>query len=228
MLEMKGISIEFPGVKALTDVDFTLNNGTIQALIGANGAGKSTLMKILGGAYNHYSGTITLDGEVIAINSPSDAKKLGIAVVYQEVDTSLIPYLSVAENIMLDVMVNETGRRQFVNWTDVYASARELLQRVNLDLDIRTLVQDLSLADKQRVLVARALAGSSRFLILDEPTAPLSQTETDALFGLMRDLAEKQDVGVVFISHRLPEIFTVCESVTILRDGEVVAEQPTE
>jgi len=223
--EMKGISIEFPGVKALTDVNFKLDSGAIHALIGANGAGKSTLMKILGGAYDHYSGQIELDGIAVDIRSPSAAKKLGIAVVYQEVDTALIPYLSVAENVMLDVMVNETGQRQFVNWQEIYASAKTLLERVNLDLDVGTLVQDISLADKQRVLVARALAGSSRFLVLDEPTAPLSQTETEALFDLMRDLAQNQAVGIVFISHRLPEIFEIAEWVTILRDGAVVADQ---
>jgi len=232
MLEMRNISIEFPGVKALTEVDFTLQSSTIQALIGANGAGKSTLMKILGGAYTHYSGTITLDGQSVDIRSPNDAKKLGIAVVYQEVDTSLIPYLSVAENIMLDSLVNSNGAtglgNHFVRWKKVYAAAQELLERVKLDLDVQTLVQDLSLADKQRILVARALASSSRYLILDEPTAPLSQTETDALFGLMRDLAQNQDVGIVFISHRLPEIFEICESATILRDGQVVAEQSIE
>jgi simple sugar transport system ATP-binding protein len=223
---MQNISIEFPGVKALTNVDFQVESGTIHALIGANGAGKSTLMKILGGAYNHYSGTIKFDGIEVEMRSPADAKKLGVAVVYQEVDTALIPYLSVAENIMLDVLVNEMGKKQLVKWKDIRASAREYLQRVNLKLDVRTLAQDLSLADKQRVLVARALAGHSRFLILDEPTAPLSQTETEELFGLMRDLAQNQNVGIVFISHRLPEIFEVCETVTILRDGQVVTEQP--
>lgn len=222
--EMKAISIEFPGVKALTEVDFSLESGTIHALVGANGAGKSTLMKILGGAYDHYTGNIEFDGREVEIRSPSEAKKLGIAVVYQEVDTALIPYLSVAENIMLDVLVNEMGPQQFVSWKQIRAKARELLQRVNLDLDVRTLVQELSLADKQRVLVARALAGNSRFLILDEPTAPLSQTETDELFSLMRDLAQNQGVGIVFISHRLPEIFDLCEQVTILRDGQMVAD----
>ncbi len=225
-IEMKGISIEFPGVKALTDVDFKIGSGTIHALIGANGAGKSTLMKVLGGVYNHYMGTITFDGTAVNIKTPRDSIKLGVAVVYQEVDTALIPYLSIAENIMLDALVNDMGHRQFVNWKGIRAAAKEYLKRVNLDLDIRTLVQDVSLADKQRILVARALAGNSRFLILDEPTAPLSQTETDELFELMRDLAQNQNVGIIFISHRLPEIFEICDTVTILRDGEKVAEKP--
>jgi simple sugar transport system ATP-binding protein len=222
---MKNISIEFPGVKALTNVDFKVKSGTIHALIGANGAGKSTLMKVLGGVYDHYSGSISIDGEEVDIRTPRDAKKLGIAVVHQEVDTALIPYLSVAENIMLDVLANDMGRKQLVNWKEIRASARKFLKRVNLDINVRTLVEDLTLADKQRILVARALAGKSRFLVLDEPTAPLSQTETEELFDLMRELAENQDVGIVFISHRLPEIFEVCENITILRDGQVVAEQ---
>ncbi len=227
-IEMKGISIEFPGVKALTDVDFKIESGTIHALIGANGAGKSTLMKVLGGVYDHYTGTIEFDKTAVSIQTPRDAIKLGVAVVYQEVDTALIPYLSVAENIMLDALVNDMGRKQFVKWKDIRAAAKEYLERVNLDLDVRTLVEDVSLADKQRILVARALAGNSRFIILDEPTAPLSQTETDELFELMRDLAQNQNVGIIFISHRLPEIFEICDRVTILRDGEKVAEQPTD
>ena len=222
---MKNISIEFPGVKALTNVDFGVESGTIHALIGANGAGKSTLMKILGGVYDHYTGTIKFDGKETDIRTPRDAKHLGIAVVHQEVDTALISYLSVAENIMLDVMANEMGNKQFINWKKIRDAARGFLKSVNLDINVRTLAEDLTLADKQRVLVARALAGKSHFIILDEPTAPLSQTETDELFALMRDLSENQNVGIVFISHRLPEIFEICENITILRDGEVVAEQ---
>ena len=222
---MQKISIEFPGVKALADVDFKIESGNIHALIGANGAGKSTLMKVLGGVYDHYTGKILFDGEEVDIRNPRDAKKMGIAVVHQEVDTALVPYLNVAENIMLDVMANKMGRKQFVNWKEIRQQARGFLKRVNLDIDVRTHVEELTLADKQRILVARALAGESRFVILDEPTAPLSQTETEELFTLMRDLAENQNVGIVFISHRLPEIFEVCEDITILRDGEVVTKK---
>ncbi len=221
-LEMKGISIEFPGVKALDNVDFTVKSGEIHALVGANGAGKSTLMKILGGAYDHYTGAIYFDGEKANIRHPRDAKELGIDVVYQEVDTALIPYLTVAENIMLDKMANEMKRKHFIRWGNIHRSAREVMKRVGIELDTHTLVQDLSLAEKQVVLIARALATNTNFLVLDEPTAPLSQTETEELFRLMRDLAQNQNVGVVFISHRLPEIFEVCETITILRDGQVV------
>jgi simple sugar transport system ATP-binding protein len=226
--EMKSISIEFPGVKALTDVNFEIDSGAIHALIGANGAGKSTLMKILGGVYDHYTGSIELNGNKIEIRSPRDAKKLGIEIVYQEVDTALIPYLSVAENIMLDVLVNEMGNKQFVNWKGIHAAARKTMARLDIKLDTHTLVQNLSLAEKQMVLIARALAGECGFLILDEPTAPLSQTETEELFRLMRDLAYNHGVGIIFISHRLPEIFEICELVTVMRDGQVVATQSIE
>ena len=221
-LEMKGISIEFPGVKALNGVDFSVQSGEIHALVGANGAGKSTLMKILGGAYGHYQGDIYFDGEKVDIRHPHDAKELGIDVVYQEVDTALIPYLTVAENIMLDKMANEMRGKHFIRWGNIHRTARDILKLVGIQLDTRTLVQDLSLAEKQMVLIARALATNTNFLVLDEPTAPLSQTETEELFRLMRDLATNQDVGIVFISHRLPEIFEICETITILRDGEVV------
>src|SRR5690606_26055016 len=133
-------------------------SGTIHALVGANGAGKSTLMKVLSGACSHYTGKIFVDGQEVRIRTPRDAKKLGIQIVYQEVDTALIPHLSVAENIMLDVLVNSMGRRQFVNWSQIHQSAEQVLRRLNIDLDTRTLIQDLSLAQKQMVLIARAIA----------------------------------------------------------------------
>nr|WP_209467123.1 sugar ABC transporter ATP-binding protein [Symbiobacterium terraclitae] len=223
---MEGISIEFPGVKALSDVDFTLTSGTIHALVGANGAGKSTLMKVLSGAYGHYTGKIFVDGQQVSIRTPRDAKKLGIQIVYQEVDTALIPHLSVAENIMLDVLVNSMGRRQFVSWSQIHASAEQVLRRLNIDLDTRTLIQDLSLAQKQMVLIARAIAEETRFLVLDEPTAPLSNTETEELFRVVEDLAYNHGVGVIFISHRLPELFAICREITVMRDGTVVTSRP--
>ncbi len=222
---MEDISIEFPGVKALSNVDFEIESGTIHALIGANGAGKSTLMKILAGVHDHYTGLIRFNGEPVDIRSPIDAKALGIEVVHQEVDTALVPYLSVAENILLDVMVKDSGRRQFVNWGKMRRQARDVLKRVGVELNVQTLVQNLSLAEKQMVLVARALAANCRFLVLDEPTAPLSQVETEDLFRLMRELSQNQNVGIVFISHRLPEVFEICEMITILRNGEVITRQ---
>lgn len=221
-LEMKEISIEFPGVKALSNVDFTLDTGSIHALIGANGAGKSTLMKVLSGAYNHYSGNIYIDGKKVAIQSPKDAKELGISIVYQEVDTALIPYLSVAENIMLDVIVNEMKGSHFINWSSIHSQAKKVLEHLSIRIDTKELVQNLTLAQKQMVLIARAIAEESKFLILDEPTAPLSNTETHDLFRVVKDLAYNQNVGIVFISHRLPELFEICEEITVLKDGMLV------
>lgn len=221
-LEMKKISIEFPGVKALKDVDFMVETGRIHALVGANGAGKSTLMKVLSGAYNHYTGKIYIDGREVAIRSPRDAKELGIDIVYQEVDTALVPYLDVAENIMLNALVGGMKGKLFVNWKEIHATAKNVLQRLGIKIDTRTRVQDLTIAQKQMVLIARTLVEERRFFILDEPTAPLSSRETKELFRIVRDLAFNHNVGVVFISHRLPELFEICEEITVMKDGEIV------
>jgi simple sugar transport system ATP-binding protein len=223
-LEMKGISIAFPGVKALSDVCFTAETGTVHALVGANGAGKSTLMKILSGVYDHYEGSIEIDGKPVNIRSPRAAKAAGIGTVYQEVDTALIPYLTVAENIMLDVLVNEMRGKTAVRWRRMYAESRRILDTLKLRLDPRKRVEQLTLAQKQMVLIAQALARDCRVLILDEPTAPLSRTETKELFSVIRDLTAR-DIGVVFISHRLPEVKEICGRVTILRDGRLVADR---
>lgn len=225
-LNMKDISIEFPGVKALSNVAFEMETGKIHALIGANGAGKSTLMKVLSGAYNHYTGNIYFDEKEVTIRSPKDAKELGIDIVYQEVDTALIPYLSVGENIMLDVLVNDMGKKQFIDWKKIHADAKAILQQLNIDIDTKKGVSELDLAEKQMILIARSIVQKRKFLILDEPTAPLSNKETVELFRIVRDLAEKQNVGIIFISHRLPELFEICEDITIMKDGEVVTTQP--
>lgn len=225
-LKMQNISIEFPGVKALSDVDFEMESGRIHALIGANGAGKSTLMKVLSGVNSHYEGTIFIDGKKEEIRSPKAAKSKGIEIVYQEVDTALIPYLSVAENIMLNSTVNNMGKKQMVNWKEIHTRAETILQKLNISINIKSLVSDLSLAQKQMVLIARAMVEECRFLILDEPTAPLSNTETKELFRIVRDLAENENVGIVFISHRINELFEICECITIMKDGTVVANKP--
>lgn len=225
-LKMQGISIEFPGVKALSDVDFEMESGRIHALIGANGAGKSTLMKVLSGVNSHYEGKIFIDGKEEEIRSPKSAKSKGIEIVYQEVDTALIPYLSVAENIMLNSIVNKMGKKQIVSWKEIHTRAEAILQKLNISINIKSLVSDLSLAQKQMVLIARAVVEECRFLILDEPTAPLSNTETKELFRIVRDLAQNENVGVVFISHRINELFEICECITIMKDGTVVANKP--
>ncbi len=221
-LDMKDISIEFPGVKALQNVDFSMNAGEIRALIGANGAGKSTLMKVLSGAYTHYTGKVFLDDQPIDIQSPRDAKDYGIDIVYQEVDTALIPYLDVAENIMLDEMVNNMSGKALVSWKNLHKKAEETLTRLNVQIDTRKRVNQLSLAEKQLVLIARAIVHERKFLILDEPTAPLSNRETTELFRIVRELSHNQGLGIIFISHRLPELFEICETISIMKDGKMI------
>ncbi len=224
-LEMQDISISFPGVQALRGVSFGTQTGLCHALVGANGAGKSTLMKVLAGAYAHYDGRILLDGREVRIRRPREAKDLGIEVVYQEVDTALVPTLSVGENIMLDRLVNDMGGRQLVRWRSLHEQARGILEQLHVKLNTRLPVGGLSLAQKQMVLIARALCRECRFLILDEPTAPLSGSETEELFRVIRGIL-RRDIGVIFISHRLPEVLEICQRITVLRDGQRVDELP--
>lgn len=225
-LHMRGISIEFPGVKALSDVSFEAETGRIHALVGANGAGKSTLMKVLSGVYEHYQGQIYMDDKEVQIRTPRDAKRLGIETVYQEVDTALIPHLDVAENIMLDVMVNGMKNKIMVDWKYMHLLAKQTLKRLGIEINTHRLVHNLSLAEKQMVLIARAIVEEKKFLILDEPTAPLSKKETEELFRVVRDLAMHHKVGIVFISHRITELFEICEDITVMRDGKVVINSP--
>ncbi|MFS0668578.1 sugar ABC transporter ATP-binding protein [Peribacillus frigoritolerans] len=220
-LEMKMISIEFPGVKALSDVDFSVQSGTAHALVGANGAGKSTLMKVLSGAHVHYSGDIFIDGMKRDIRSPKAAQAQGIQIVHQEVDTALIPYLTVGENVMLNDMVQNMGKKQRVHWKELHNKATSILEDMKIHVPSKKLVRDLTLAEKQMVLIARAVSTECKFLILDEPTAPLSHTETTELFRIVNELKQK-GVAIIFISHRLPEIFEICEEITIMRNGERV------
>ena len=217
-LEMHNISIAFGGFAALTAVDFTLEGGSIHALTGANGAGKSTLMAVLSGAYNHYHGDILLDGQPVAINSPRDAKQLGIHLVQQEVDVALVPTLSVAENIMLDRLA-EGG--QLYRWGQIRRQARELLAQLDVQIDVSRRIDQCSLAEKQQILLARALSHHCRFLILDEPTAPLDQHESEQLFSVVRRL-QRNGIGVVFISHRIHELKAICDQLTVLRDGRLI------
>ena len=225
-LTMRDISIEFPGVKALSNVNFDLESGQIRALIGANGAGKSTLMKVLSGVNSHYSGKVFIDGEECEIRSPKAAKNLGIEIVYQEVDVALVPYLTVGENIMLNSLANRMEKKQVVHWNGIRKTAQEALSRLGMDIDVRKIVSELTLAEKQMVLIARAVVEQCKFLILDEPTAPLSNTETENFFKIVRNLAQTENVGIVFISHRLAELFEICEHITIMKDGMVVKDMP--
>ncbi|XKE23256.1 sugar ABC transporter ATP-binding protein [Yersinia wautersii] len=223
-LEMRNISISFSGFHALQQVDFSLEGGSTHALIGANGAGKSTLMAILSGAHNHYRGEIFIDGQPIDIHSPRQAKQHGIHVVQQEVDVALIPTLSVAENIMLDELAD---RGHLFNWPQLYRQAKALLEQLELKLNVRQRLESCTLAEKQQVLLARALSHQCRFLILDEPTAPLDQEESARLFRVVRRL-QSEGIGIVFISHRIHELREVCDQLTVLRDGRRVSHDTME
>jgi len=227
-LETRNVSIEFPGVKALDNVNFSVSTGEIRAVVGANGAGKSTLMKVLAGANPSYTGEVLINGKKVDLKTPVDAKKLGIQIVYQEVDTALYPTLSVAENIVQnDMIMGNTG--YVVNWRKVYKQGREALEKLHISrkiIDERELVQNLSLAKKQMVLIAKAIQAKCNFLILDEPTAPLSNTETEELFRVIRHLHETENIAILFISHRLNEILEICESYTVMRNGMLVETAP--
>jgi simple sugar transport system ATP-binding protein len=222
-LEMKDISIEFPGVKALNNVNFTMRSGEIRAVVGANGAGKSTLMKVLAGANETYTGDIFIDSQHYELRTPRAAKDLGIELVYQEVDTALFPYLTVGENIMFNSFVTGMKGRAMIRWRKINKSARDILRQLNMDIDVTRKMSSLTLAQKQMVLIARAVREQCRFLILDEPTAPLSLGEVAELFRIVKELASKKNVGIIFISHRLPELFQICQSLTVMKDGQVVA-----
>lgn len=157
-LEMKDISIEFPGVKALDQVTFTAKPGSVHALIGANGAGKSTLMKVLAGAYDHFRGEIKLGGKELFISKPTDSQKAGVQIVYQEVDAALIPTLTVAENIMLQETVQHAGNKQWIRWREIHKKAEMHLKKLDSNISTKRLVNTLTLAEKQMVLLARAIS----------------------------------------------------------------------
>lgn len=223
-LQANHICVEFPGVKALEQVDFQLSSGEIHALVGTNGAGKSTLMKVLAGTNPGYRGEVRIDGKAVELHSPAAAQQLGIQIVYQEVDMALAPALSAAENMLLE----ELGKpgRLWVNWRTLYQRAEELKRQLSMDFDVRTPVNRLTLAQKQMVLIARAIHSRCRILLLDEPTAPLSTVETERLFSLCRHMVEERQLAIVFISHRLPEILQICDRYTVLRGGRVAASAP--
>lgn len=221
-LRMEGIFKAFPGVQALQDVTFEVDRGEIHALVGENGAGKSTLMKILTGALPRDEGHITLRGLPAEIDTPSDAQALGISMIHQEL--SLIPYLTVGQNIYLG---REPSARiaGFIDWPTLYAQAQKLLDRLNVDVDARAEVQDLRIAQQQMVEVAKALSLNADLIAMDEPTSALTERETEVLFAVMRSL-KAQGVSIIFISHRLEEVFQIADRVTVLRDGQLIGTAP--
>ena len=220
LLEMRDISISFAGFPALRQVDFTLEGGSVHALVGANGAGKSTLMAVLSGTHDHYTGQITIDGEAVNIRLPHHAREHGIHLVQQEVDVALVPTLNVAENIMLD-RLSEPGHLH--NWPQLYRQAQLLTEQLGLNISLRARIESCTLAEKQLILLARALSHKCRFLILDEPTAPLDQAESARLFALVRKL-KAAGMAIVFISHRIHELRDICDRMTVLRDGRLVSD----
>ena len=225
-LRLSRITKSFAGVPALSEVDFTVHSGEIHALLGANGAGKSTLMKILSGAYTMDDGTITIGSQEIRMQSPSDAKRQGIHCVYQEVDTALVPQITVAENILLDRLSNREGGL-WHSWGQIYQQAEVALAKLGATIDVRQKVEGLSLSEKQMILIARTLVEKAKFIIFDEPTAPLSHEETNNLFRVMKQMKE-EGIGCIFISHRLPEVFEHCDRVTVMRDGKHVYTELTQ
>jgi D-xylose transport system ATP-binding protein len=220
---MRGIGKSFPGVRALDGVTLDLHAGEIHALVGENGAGKSTLMKILGGVYPHphYDGEVQIEGEPRRFRTVKDAAHAGIAVVYQEL--SLVPEMSVAENILLG---REPRRFGVVQWDALHARAAQLLGDLGLDIEPDTPVGRLGVGAQQLVEIAKALSQSARILVLDEPTAALTETEADRLFSILRALRER-GIGMIYISHRLEEVFRLSDRITVLRDGRAVGTSAT-
>jgi inositol transport system ATP-binding protein len=216
LLRMSGISKSFPGVLALSGVDLTVAPGEIHALLGENGAGKSTLLKILAGAQPPDSGTITFAGKSVALESPHAAQLLGIVTIYQEF--TLAPNMTICENVWIG---REPGSKVFVSWRRMAEETRALTRRIGLNADPMTLVRELSVAEQQMVEIARALSMKSRLIVMDEPTSALSRTEVEKLFRIIRDL-KAEGLSVIFVTHRLEEVFEICDSYTVLRDGKFV------
>jgi len=217
LLSMQNISKSFPGVKALSNVSLEVSSGELHGLIGENGAGKSTLMKILSGVYERDSGELHLDGEPVEIEDPHHAQELGIAIIYQEFN--LMPNLTVAENVFIG---REPNRYTFVRWRDLNRQTQDLLDLLGVDLSPTARVRDLKVAEQQMVEIAKALSIQARIIVMDEPTSALTESEVTTLFGIMRNL-KAQGLGVIFISHRLEEVFEICDCVTVLRDGRNVS-----
>lgn len=220
IVKMTGISKAFPGVKALNRVNLTVKKGEVHGLVGENGAGKSTLIKILMGAYQKDEGQIFVDGQEVEITGPSVAKQLGLGAVYQEI--TLAPHLSVGENFFLGKLPTKNG---LVDWATVNSVAREALEQLDLDIDPRLRLKDLTVAQQEMVAIAKMVHERAKLVVFDEPTALLTTEETDQLFEIIRRLKE-DGVAVIYISHRLEEIFRICDTVTVLKDGEWVGTLP--
>jgi galactofuranose transport system ATP-binding protein len=220
LLRMEGITKIFSGVTALDDVDFTLERGEVHSLVGENGAGKSTLIKTMTGAYRRDDGRMWLEGREVDFSSPEEAQHAGVVAVYQEVN--LLTHRTVAENIYLG---REPRRFGFIDWKRMNADARALLERLGLEIDPSAPLGSLNIALRQMVAIARGVSFGAKVVVLDEPTSSLTEHEVTILYDVIRRL-KTEGTGVIYISHRFDELYTVCDRVTILRDGKLVSTRP--
>ena len=220
ILSLKGITKEFPGVKALDDVTINIERGTIHGLVGENGAGKSTLIKVLAGIYHPERGEIILEGQKREFSSPIDARAAGVSVVHQEI--KLAEPLSVAENMFLG---NVMMKGHLVDWKGMRARAQEIVDDLNMDIDVNAQVSSLTVAKKQIVEIMHAINNNSQILVMDEPSAVLTNRELEVMFRIVRQLREK-GITIIYISHRLDEVFDLCDHVSVLRDGKHIDTLP--
>ena len=218
MIEMTGITKAFSGNVVLNNVQFSLTDGEIHALMGENGAGKSTMMKILTGIYKRDAGDIKVDGQAVHFQSPKDAEALGISVIHQELN--ILPHLSVTENLFLG-KEKTIGRTGILRTRQMNKEAKELLNKLGLDIDVRQPAGDLSVGKQQIIEIAKAINSNAKYIVMDEPTAALTDREIETLFVTVRELKAK-GISFVYISHRMEEIFAICDRITILRDGQSV------
>lgn len=222
LLAMRGIHKRFPGVHALKGIDLDLHKGEVLALMGENGAGKSTLIKILGGAHQPTEGEVLIDGKVTDIDSPHHSQAAGIGIIYQEFN--LIPYLTVRENIFLGKAKSRSG---FINKSEEYRISKELFEKIGIDIDPNAVCNTLSTAEQQIVEIVKSLSSDVKILVMDEPSASLTPQEVTGLFKIIRDL-QKQEIGIIYISHRLDEIFDIANRVMVMRDGEYIGTKAIE
>ncbi|MEW2465123.1 sugar ABC transporter ATP-binding protein [Streptomyces sp. NPDC046994] len=221
MLAVTGLCKSFPGVRALSDVDFTARAGEVHALVGENGAGKSTLIKVLTGVYEPDAGEVTYDGAPVRFTTPLQAQQAGISTIYQEVN--LVPLMSVARNLLLGR--EPRGRLRLIDFRRMHREADETLRSLGIRVDVRRPLRELSVGAQQMVALARAVAVDARVVIMDEPTSSLEPREVSTLFEVIRTLRER-GIAVVYVSHRMEELYEICDSVTVLRDGTVVHTGP--
>ena len=222
ILEMRNIRKTFPGVVALDDVSFKVKKGEIHALVGENGAGKSTLMKVLNGVHQADRGQILLDGEVVTIKGTTDAEKKGIGLVFQE--CNLINPLTVSENMFLNKL--QQGKKGFIKWKELNKITQEFLDKFKFRFKATEKIEDLSASQKQMVEIAKVLYKKPRILVMDEPTSSLTVGETEHLFSIMKEL-KAEGITIIYISHKMDEIFSMCDTATVLRDGQVIETRAT-